>query len=84
MVCLDKHEADGHLVRISYERGSIFTPNAGASALVLFAWDDPAQLAALLGSAELPRYTAATPVQPAEIAAVLADVRDHVLVSRRP
>jgi DNA-binding IclR family transcriptional regulator len=77
VVCLDKHEAEGRLLRISYERGSVLAPNAGASALILFAWDDPAQLTALLESAELPRYTSSTPVRPAEIAAALALARDQ-------
>jgi len=75
VVCLDKHEADGRLLRASYERGSVFAPNAGASALVLFAWDDPAELATLLETAELPHYTAATPATPAEIAMTLQPVR---------
>jgi DNA-binding IclR family transcriptional regulator len=77
VVCLDKHEADGRLLRISYERGSVFAPNAGASALILFAWDDPAELSALLESADLPRYTPGTPTSPAEIAATLKPVRDQ-------
>jgi DNA-binding IclR family transcriptional regulator len=83
VVCLDKHEADGRLLRISYERGSVFAPNAGASALILFAWDDPAHLTALLESVDLPHYTAATPARPAEIVAALGPVRDQgYLVSR--
>ena len=83
VVCLDKHEADGRLLRISYERGSVFAPNAGASALILFAWDDPADLTALLESVDLPHYTAATPARPAEIVAALRPVRDQgYLVSR--
>jgi len=83
VVCLDKHEADGRLLRVSYERGSVFAPNAGASALVLFAWDDPAELAALLQNVELPHYTPATPATPAEIAATLQPVRGQgYLVSR--
>jgi DNA-binding IclR family transcriptional regulator len=77
VVCLDKHEADGRLLRISYERGTVLPANACASALILFAWDDPAELIALLESAELPRYTQATPVLPTEIAATLAPARDQ-------
>jgi DNA-binding IclR family transcriptional regulator len=75
VVCLDKHEADGRLLRISYERGSVFAPNAGASALILFAWDDPAELTALLEFADLPPYTSGTPTRPADIVATLAPVR---------
>jgi DNA-binding IclR family transcriptional regulator len=77
VVCLDKREADGRLLRISYERGTVLAPNAGASALILFAWDDPAELAALLESAQLPRYTPTTPVLPDQIAATLAPARDQ-------
>jgi DNA-binding IclR family transcriptional regulator len=75
VVCLDKHEADGRVLRISYERGSVFAPNAGASALILFAWDDPADLTARLKSVDLPHYTPVTPASPAEIVAALAPVR---------
>lgn len=83
VVCLDRREAADRLVRISYERGAVFTANAGASALVLFAWDEPSELAALLESAELPRYTASTPARPKEITAILAEVRAQgFLVSR--
>jgi DNA-binding IclR family transcriptional regulator len=75
VVCLDSREPDGRLLRISYERGSVFAPNAGACALVLFAWDDPAALTALLESADLPHYTPGTPATAAEIVATLKPVR---------
>lgn len=77
VVCLDKREAEGRLLRISYERGTVLPPNAGASALILFAWDDPVTLTALLGAMTLPQYTPASPVSPADIAAILALVRDQ-------
>ena len=77
VVCLDKHEADGRPLRVSYERGSVFAPNAGASALILFAWDDPADLIALLRTVDLPRYTPGTPTRPEEIVATLRPVRDQ-------
>ena len=77
VVCLDKQEARGRLLRISYERGTILTANAGASALALFAWDDPASLAELLKTADLPRYTAHTPADPETIARLLAQARDQ-------
>lgn len=83
VVCLEKHEAQRRHLRISYERGSVFAPNAGASALILFAWDDPASLRVLLESVSLPRYTAATLTSPAEIVAALGLVREQgYLVSR--
>ena len=77
VVCLDKHEADGRPLRVSYERGSVFAPNAGASALILFAWDDPGELAALLETVDLPRYTVGTPATPAEVVATLGPVREQ-------
>jgi DNA-binding IclR family transcriptional regulator len=77
VVCLDKCEAPGRLLRISYERGTVLAPNAGASALILFAWDDPVTLAALLAAADLPRYTPSTPVRPAHIVEILADAREQ-------
>ncbi len=77
VVCLDKHEADGRPLRVSYERGSVFTPNAGASALILFAWDDPAELTLLLSTVDLPPCTAGTPISPAEIVATLLPVREQ-------
>jgi DNA-binding IclR family transcriptional regulator len=75
VVCLDSRDADGRLLRVSYERGSVFAPNAGASALVLFAWDDPAELTALLETVDLPHYTRETPVSAEEIIATLRPVR---------
>lgn len=77
VVCLDKREADGRLLRISYERGTVLPPNAGASALILFAWDDPATLTDMLETTTLPQHTPATPVRPADISAILALVRDQ-------
>lgn len=83
VVCLERHEAEGRHLRVSYERGSVFAPNAGASALILFAWDDPVSLQSLLESVPLPRYTAATLTEPAEIVAALQPVREQgYLVSR--
>jgi DNA-binding IclR family transcriptional regulator len=75
VVCLDKREADGRLLRISYERGTVLPPNAGASALILFAWDDPVTLTDMLETTALRQYTPATPVRPADISATLALVR---------
>ena len=77
VICLDKHEARGRLLRISYERGAILTPNAGASALALFAWDDQESLAELLKTADLPRYTPQTPADPETIAGVLSQAREQ-------
>jgi DNA-binding IclR family transcriptional regulator len=60
VVCLDRAESTTHPVRISYERGSTLPVNAGASALVLLAWSDPAQTRQLLERTELHAFTPAT------------------------
>jgi len=60
VVCLDRAESQAHRVRISYERGSTLPLNAGASALVLLAWTDPAEARALLERSRLHRFTAST------------------------
>jgi DNA-binding IclR family transcriptional regulator len=60
VVCLDRAESAAHRVRISYERGSTFPVNAGASALVLLAWNDPTEVRTLLESTRLERFTPAT------------------------
>ncbi len=60
VVCLDRAESVAHAVRISYERGSALPLNAGASALALLAWADPAETRALLERVELTSFTPAT------------------------
>ncbi len=60
VVCLDRAESVAHAVRISYERGSALPLNAGASALALLAWADPAETRALLERVELTAFTPAT------------------------
>ncbi|GAA3581303.1 IclR family transcriptional regulator [Amycolatopsis ultiminotia] len=57
VVCLDRAESVAHSVRISYERGSVLPLNAGASALALLAWEEPATLRDLLGRAQLSSFT---------------------------
>jgi len=60
VVCLDRAESQTHRVRISYERGATLPVNAGASALVLLAWTDPAEARSLLAGSRLQRFTAST------------------------
>ena len=60
VVCLDRAESETHRVRISYERGSTLPINAGASALVLLAWTEPAEARTVLTASRLQRFTAAT------------------------
>jgi DNA-binding IclR family transcriptional regulator len=56
-VCLEREEPTNHRVRLTYERGSAVPLNAGASAWVLLAWEDPDVIADLLHDAQLPRFT---------------------------
>ncbi|MEV4049811.1 IclR family transcriptional regulator [Amycolatopsis sp. NPDC049688] len=60
VVCLDRAESHAQRIRISYERGTVLPLNAGASATVLLAWDDPKTVRELLEKAELKRFTKET------------------------
>jgi DNA-binding IclR family transcriptional regulator len=60
VICLEREEAERQTVRISYERGQILPMNAGASAFVLLAWLDAAELTALLAATALDPITPAT------------------------
>ncbi|MEW2502728.1 IclR family transcriptional regulator [Amycolatopsis sp. CA-161197] len=75
VVCLDRAESQTHRVRISYERGSTLPVNAGASALVLLAWTDPAEARALLEGSRLQRFTAATLTEVDDLMARLEQIR---------
>ena len=57
VVCIERCEGPGQLIRLSYERGSRLPINAGASALVLLAWLPEAQVRELLGRHRLQRFT---------------------------
>ncbi|MFJ8921402.1 MULTISPECIES: IclR family transcriptional regulator [unclassified Streptomyces] len=58
-ICVERCEAE-HPVRISYERGAVLPPNAGASALTLLAWLPEEQCRELLATQRLQRFTART------------------------
>jgi DNA-binding IclR family transcriptional regulator len=77
VVCLEMREAGGRHLRISYERGSVLAPNAGASALVLFAWEDAEELMTLLGTVTLPRFTPRTLTDPADLLRRLGSIREQ-------
>jgi DNA-binding IclR family transcriptional regulator len=62
-------------VRISYERGSTLPVNAGASALVLLAWSDPAETRALLERTDLRAFTPATLIDVDALMDRLAEIR---------
>ncbi|MGW5876693.1 IclR family transcriptional regulator [Nocardiopsis terrae] len=75
VICLDRAEPVARPVRISYERGSALPVNAGASALVLLAWEDPAKARALLERAHLTSFTSATLTDVDTLLARLEEIR---------
>ncbi|QYN26563.1 IclR family transcriptional regulator [Amycolatopsis sp. DSM 110486] len=60
VVCLDRAESETHRLRISYERGAVLPINAGASALVLLAWDEPDSIRQTFAQSHLQQFTPAT------------------------
>ncbi|GAB3617588.1 IclR family transcriptional regulator [Okibacterium endophyticum] len=75
VVCVEREEAGGQYVRLSYERGSVLPVHAGASAHVLLAWFSEQRVRSLLRSVPLPRYTDRTLTDPDEIVQRLASIR---------
>lgn len=75
IVCLEREESSGRIVRLSYERGSQLSYNAGASALVLLAWLPEPEARALLETQPLPQYTASTLTTVDEIMHRLREIR---------
>jgi DNA-binding IclR family transcriptional regulator len=75
VVCLDRAESVAHPVRISYERGSVLPVNAGASALALLAWADPAETRELLEHTPLRPFTPATLTRVDDVMARLGEIR---------
>jgi DNA-binding IclR family transcriptional regulator len=76
VVCLDRAESVVHPVRISYDRGSVLPVNAGASALALLAWADPAETRELLEHAHLRAFTPATLTRVDDVIARLGEIRE--------
>lgn len=77
ILCLEREEWPGQFVRMSYERGSRLSLNAGASALVLLAWLPGDYVREVLDSETLPRYTSATLTKTDEILDRLAQIREE-------
>lgn len=75
VICLEREESSEQYVRLSYERGTVLSLNAGASALVLLAWLPEAEVRQLLSTVKLQKFTAATLTDPDEIIARLASIR---------
>lgn len=76
VVCLEKIDDDTHQVRLSYERGSVLPLNAGASAWVLLAWEDPDLVRGLLERSPLTAATSHSLTDTTMILERLAQIRD--------
>lgn len=77
IVCLEREEWPGQFVRMSYERGSRLSLNAGASALVLLAWLPETYAREILDSQPLPQYTSATLTDTDGIIEHLTEIRER-------
>jgi IclR family acetate operon transcriptional repressor len=75
VICLEREESREQYVRLSYERGTVLSLNAGASALILEAWLPENQVRELLGSVSLQKFTRNTLTDPDVIIARLAQIR---------
>jgi DNA-binding IclR family transcriptional regulator len=75
VVCLERFEGSGQLIRLSYERGSRLPINAGASALALLAWLPEEDARALLSAQPLRSFTYNTLTEVDDLIARLADIR---------
>jgi DNA-binding IclR family transcriptional regulator len=75
IICLEREEWPGQYVRLSYERGSRLSLNAGASALVLLAWLPERYVRELVASENLVSYTNKTLTGAQEILDRLAQIR---------
>ena len=75
VVCLEREESREQHVRLSYERGTVLSLNAGASALVLMAWLPEDRARQQLASVALRAFTPNTLTDPDAIVARLAQIR---------
>ncbi|WP_277954835.1 IclR family transcriptional regulator [Saccharopolyspora soli] len=83
VVCIDRAESQRHAVRSSYERGTVLPVNAGASATILLAWNDPEEVRQILSRAKLERFTDDTLTDVDELLARMAQIRsDGYAVAR--
>lgn len=83
VVCLEKLDDETHQMRLSYERGSVLALNAGASAWVLLAWEDPKVVDELLAEARLAAPTVGALTDPKQIRDRLGHIRqDGYAISR--
>ncbi|MCU1481853.1 MAG: IclR family transcriptional regulator [Subtercola sp.] len=76
VICLEREESRTQYVRLSYERGTVLSLNAGASALVLFAWLPEDEIRRLVSTTPLAKFTTKTLTDPDAIVARLAEIRE--------
>jgi DNA-binding IclR family transcriptional regulator len=74
VVCVERVESR-HRIRLTYERGTVLPPHAGASAKVLLAWLPEAELDEVLRRTKLTRYTERTVTDPKALRRELASIR---------
>lgn len=74
VVCVERTSPD-HPLRLSYERGHVLPPNAGAAALALLAWATDAEVEQVIESSGLPRFTSTTITDSAALRDRLAQIR---------
>lgn len=75
IVCVEREEWPGQYVRLSYERGSRLSLNAGASAWILLAWLPEEYVRQLIDTQALHTYTPNTLTTADEIITRLAQIR---------
>jgi DNA-binding IclR family transcriptional regulator len=74
VICVEREESTHHL-RLSYERGQVLPVHAGASAVILLAWLEPAELDRILAETRLDQFTEATITDPNVLRARLSEIR---------
>lgn len=77
IVCIEREEAEGQYVRLSYERGTTLPINAGASALVLLAWLPEPEVRELLSRQVMQSFTRNTVTEVDALIGRLADIRSR-------
>jgi DNA-binding IclR family transcriptional regulator len=74
VICVEREESTQHL-RLSYERGQVLPVHAGASAIILLAWLEPAELDKILAETALDQFTDATITDANVLRARLSEIR---------
>jgi DNA-binding IclR family transcriptional regulator len=75
VVTVEREEPARTTIRLSYERGQVLPIHAGASAKVLIAFADEAEIDEILAAAPLQRFTSKTVTDPARLRVQLDKIR---------